>query len=212
MADDVPPYIRYLGASPAPADNSVDWWDMEKDALYKALTKNRSIYPYIHNKKLVLRSRPCALHEPVEIVASVYDHESNDKYHYVIWKVLLDGQNAVYLLLIPAKEGDTSVKVYEIGEDQFRNEYRSYYTSTAEGFNRILEIDDSPERRFNIFSEPLVYFYMIQSEPKYGGIPLEETLDAPVEYVRLVCTLPDIPDVFSEEFYPWLHDSLRGNG
>lgn len=212
LTDDVPPYIRYLGATPAPADNASEWWDKEKDALYEALTKNMSIYPYIHNKNLVLRSKPCALHESVEIAASVCDHKSNDKYHYVIWKVLLDGQDAVYLLLIQAKEGDTSVKVYEIGENQFQNEYRSYYTSTDKGLERILEIDDSPKRRFNIFSEPLVYFYMIQSEPKYGGIPLVDSLDAPVEYIRLVCTLPNMPDIFSEEFCKWLHDSLRGDG
>ena len=205
----IPHYIRYLGKIPSPSGYSSDWSEKEKTALYKALTSDVSIYPYVCEDDIVLKPGQCALHEPFEIVESVYDHDSNDKYHYAIWKVLLDGKDIVYLLLIQARSGNKTVTVYEIGENQLQNEYICQYNADGSNLQLIWKIDNNPNRRENIFRYSNVYHYQISSDPIYGGIPLNEALDAPVEYIRLVCTLPDTPDVFSEEFCKNMYRSLR---
>ncbi|MBO4351228.1 MAG: hypothetical protein J6A01_09830, partial [Proteobacteria bacterium] len=207
----IPPYIRYLGAVPSQSGYSSDREDKEKAALYKALTGNQSIYSYICDNDIVVRNGSCALHEPFEIPASVCDHDSNEKYHYAIWKALLDGKDVVWLLLIQPKEGDKTVKIYEIGEGQLQNAYKSYYRLSGSDIERVVEIDDSPDRRYNIFKEPLVYYYRISNTPEYGGIPLNDALDAPAKYIRLVCTLPETPDVFSEDFCKSMYDFIRCN-
>lgn len=205
----IPQYIRYLGKIPSPSGYSSDWSEKEKKALYKALTSDVSIYPYVSKNNIVLKSGQCALHEPFEVSESVCDHDSNDKYNYSIWKVLLDGKDIIYLLLIQAREGDKSVKVYEIGDHQLQNEYICHYNADGSDLRLIWEIDDSPDRRENIFRHSNVYHYQIASEPIYGGIPLNEALDAPIEYIRLVCTLPDTPDVFSKAFCKHMYKVLR---
>ena len=207
----IPQYIRFLGRIPSPSDYSSDWDEKEKTALYKALTSDVSVYPYVSDNNIVLKPGQCALHEPFEISESVCDHDSNDKYNYSIWKVLLDGKDIVYLLLIQSKEGDKSVKVYEIGDNLLKNEYICYYKTGSSGFHLVWEIDDKPDRKENIFRHSNVYHYQIASDPKYGGIPLNEDLNAPVEYIRLVCTLPDTPDVFSEAFCKSMYHALRNS-
>ena len=205
----IPPYIRYLGKIPSPSGYSSDWSEKEKTALYKALTKDVSIYPYVNKDNIVLKHGQCTLHEPFEITESVTDHDSNDKYHYTIWKVLLDGKDTIYLVLIQSKDEDKSVKVYEIGEHLLKNEYICHYNADGSDLRLIWEIDDKPDRRENIFRHSNVYHYMIESDPIYGGIPLNEDLSAPAEYIRLVCTLPDVPDVFSKKFCSQMYKALR---
>ena len=205
----IPPYIRYLGAIPIPSKFSSKWDEKEKTALYKALTSDVSIYPYVNEDDIVLKPGQCALHEPFEITESVCDHQSNDKYHYTIWKVLLDGKDIVYLLLISARKDNETVTVYEIGENQLQNEYICHYNANGSNLRLIWEIDDKPDRRDNIFRHSNVYHYKIASDPVYGGIPLTENLNAPVEYIRVVCTLPNKPDVFSEEFCKHIYKALR---
>ena len=205
----IPPYIRYLGTIPCPSKYTGDWSEIEKIALYKALTSDVSIYPYVSENDIVLKPGQCALHEPFEIVGSVCDHKSNKKYHYTIWKVLLDGKDIVYLLLIKAKRGKRIVTVYEISETQLRNEYICHYIINEADLQLVWEIDDKPDRRDNIFRHSNVYYYQIASDPEYGGIPLNEDLNAPVEFIRVVCTLPNTPDVFSEAFCEQIYKALR---
>ena len=207
--DDIPAYVRFLGTIPGPGSYDSDWEDKKKEAIYKSLTQDVSIYPYIDDQNPVIRSGPCALHEPFEIAESVCDHDSNERYRYAIWKVLIDGKNVVYLLLVQAKDGNKTVNIYEIAETQLKNEYICYYKcSENEDLRRVWEIDDSPDRRENIFRHSNVYYYMIESDPKYGGIPLNEEKSAPAEYIRLVCTIPDKPDIFSEDFGKRMYDAL----
>ena len=211
ISKEFPPYLRYLGAIPGPSKHSSDWGDIEKKAIYRALTEDVSIYPYIYNDEIVLKAGQCPLHEPFEIPGSVCDHDSNKQYHYVVWKVLLDGKDVHYLVLIRArKQGAKSVKVYEIGENQMQNKYLCHYRCGDGDLQRVWDLDDRPDRHENIFRQSNVYFYKIASEPEYGGIPLNETLDAPLEYIRLVCTLSATPDVFSEEFCKHIYACMRG--
>ena len=65
--------------------------------------------------------------------------------------------------------------------------------------------------KFDIFKYDNVYYYMINNEPQYGGIPLNEELDAPREFIRLVCTWSDALDLFSEAFCKFLYNALRND-